>query len=506
MAAKSIMVVGTMSSAGKSFLTAGLCRIFHQDGWKTVPFKSQNMALNSYITKDGLEMGRAQVMQAEAAGAEPDVRMNPILLKPTSECGSQVIVDGEVYGTMRAVEYYQQKQALIPHILAAYEALAAENDMIVLEGAGSPAEINLKEVDIVNMGMARLSDSPVILVGDIDRGGVFASVYGTIALLSPEERQRIKGIVINKFRGDVEILKSGLTMLEGLTGVPVLGVIPYVPVDLDDEDSLSERLTKRTVTENAVVDIAVIRFPRISNFTDFDALAQISGASVRYVTKRQELLEPDMIILPGTKSTMADLRWMRQNGLEAAVLKQQQKGSLVFGICGGFQMLGKVIADPDQTEDGGTLRGMALLETETVFLPQKKRTRVSGALSTFSGVLETLSGCSVNGYEIHMGKTNGQATPFAVLENGEADGCCNADGTVIGTYLHGIFDTPEFAEKLVKAVMQKKGISPDTRPHFDRQAYRKSQYDLLAETVRSSLDMAQIYQIVQTWGESHGTA
>lgn len=506
MGAKSIMVVGTMSSAGKSFLTAGLCRIFHQDGWKTVPFKSQNMALNSYITKDGFEMGRAQVMQAEAAGVEPDVRMNPILLKPTSECGSQVIVNGEVYGTMWAVEYYQKKQALIPHILTAYDALAKENDIIVLEGAGSPAEINLKDVDIVNMGMAKLSDSPVILVGDIDRGGVFASVYGTIALLSPDERQRIKGIVINKFRGDVEILKSGLTMLEELTGVPVLGVVPYVPLDLDDEDSLSERLTKRTVTENAVVDIAVIRFPRIANFTDFDVFAQISGVSVRYVTRRQELLEPDIIILPGTKSTMADLRWMRQNGLEAAILKRQQKGSLIFGICGGFQMLGKTIADPEQVEDGGTLRGMALLETETVFLPQKRRTRVSGTISALSGVLESLSGCSVSGYEIHMGKTTGQAVPFVVLENGETDGDCSADGTVFGTYLHGIFDTPAFAEKLVKAVMQNKGISPETLPHFDRQAYRESQYDLLAETVRNSLDMAQIYQIVQTWGASHETA
>ena len=286
MAAKSLMVLGTMSSAGKSFVTAGLCRIFRQDGYRTAPFKSQNMALNSYITADGMEMGRAQVMQAEAAGIAPDVRMNPILLKPTSDSGSQVIVNGEIYGTMRAQEYYTKKQELIPYILKAYHALAAENDIIVLEGAGSPAEINLKSVDIVNLGMAELSDSPAILVGDIDRGGVFASLYGTIMLLDDAERRRIQGIVINKFRGDVEILKSGLTMLEELTGIPVLGVVPYLPLELDDEDSLSERLSRREAAAESLLDVAVIRFPRISNFTDFEALEQVEGVSVRYVSRR----------------------------------------------------------------------------------------------------------------------------------------------------------------------------------------------------------------------------
>ena len=325
MAAKSLMVLGTMSSAGKSFVTAGLCRIFRQDGYRTAPFKSQNMALNSYITADGMEMGRAQVMQAEAAGIAPDVRMNPILLKPTSDSGSQVIVNGEIYGTMRAQEYYTKKQELIPHILKAYHALAAENDIIVLEGAGSPAEINLKSVDIVNLGMAELSDSPAILVGDIDRGGVFASLYGTIMLLDDAERRRIRGIVINKFRGDVEILKSGLTMLEELTGIPVLGVVPYLPLELDDEDSLSERLSRREAAAESLLDVAVIRFPRISNFTDFEALEQVEGVSVRYVSRRGELGTPDMILLAGTKSTMADLRWLRQSGLEAELLKCHEK-------------------------------------------------------------------------------------------------------------------------------------------------------------------------------------
>ena len=346
MAAKSLMVLGTMSSAGKSFVTAGLCRIFRQDGYRTAPFKSQNMALNSYITADGMEMGRAQVMQAEAAGIAPDVRMNPILLKPTSDSGSQVIVNGEIYGTMRAQEYYTKKQELIPYILKAYHALAAENDIIVLEGAGSPAEINLKSVDIVNLGMAELSDSPAILVGDIDRGGVFASLYGTIMLLDDAERRRIQGIVINKFRGDVEILKSGLTMLEELTGIPVLGVVPYLPLELDDEDSLSERLSRREAAAESLLDVAVIRFPRISNFTDFEALEQVEGVSVRYVSRRGELGTPDTILLAGTKSTMADLRWLRQSGLEAELLKCHEKGVFLMGICGGFQMLGKRLCDP----------------------------------------------------------------------------------------------------------------------------------------------------------------
>ncbi|MDE6730032.1 MAG: cobyric acid synthase, partial [Oscillospiraceae bacterium] len=358
--AKSIMIMGTMSSAGKSFVTAGLCRIFHQDGYKTAPFKSQNMALNSYITQDGSEMGRAQVMQAEAAGILPDVRMNPILLKPTSEKGSQIIVNGKVFDSMTAKEYYQHKQEFVPVIQDAYESLAQEYDVIVLEGAGSPAEINLKQVDIVNMGMAEISDSPVILVGDIDRGGVFASLYGTIALLDAHEKSRIKGMVINKFRGDPEILEPGLKMLEELTGIPVLGVLPYTELDLDDEDSLSERLSKHTIRQNAVLDIAVIKFPRISNFTDFKILESLEHISVRYVSGLQELQNPDLILLPGTKNTISDLLWMRQNGLEAGILKAHEKGTVLFGICGGYQMLGKNLSDPEQIEQGGTVRGMGL--------------------------------------------------------------------------------------------------------------------------------------------------
>ena len=426
--AKSIMVMGTMSSSGKSFVTAGLCRIFHQDGFRTAPFKSQNMALNSYITKDCYEMGRAQVMQAEAAGIAPDVRMNPILLKPTSECGSQVIVNGEVLDTMRATEYYRRKQEMIPQIVRAYDSLAAENDIIVLEGAGSPAEINLKSVDIVNMGMANLSDSPVILVGDIDRGGVFASLYGTVALLEPEERRRIQGIVINKFRGDVSILESGLRMLENLTGIPVLGVLPYAPIDLDEEDSLAERLTQHGKKQGAALDIAVIRLPHISNFTDFDIFDSVEAVSLRYVTHPAELGTPDWVILPGTKSTMADLRWMRQNGMEAKLLKLHEKGCLITGICGGFQMLGKTITDPHQAEGGGSMRGIGLLAMDTVFSTQKQRRQIQGQVCQLPESLRTLSGAAAAGYEIHMGQSTSQGVdvPLLRLDNGETDGLCSA--------------------------------------------------------------------------------
>ena len=311
--AKTIMIQGTMSNAGKSLLAAGLCRVLKQDGYRVAPFKSQNMALNSFITKDGGEMGRAQVVQAEAAGIEPDVRMNPILLKPTTDVGSQVIVNGRVQGNMPAMEYYRRKRDFIPAVMEAYESLAREYDIIVIEGAGSPAEINLQENDIVNMGLARMVDAPVLLVGDIDRGGVFAQLYGTVALQSEEDRRRIKGVVVNKFRGDRAILEPGLKTLEELCGVPVAGVVPYLHVDIDDEDSLSERFGRDR--EPRLIDIAVIRLPRISNFTDFSPFERYENVSLRYVERARDLRAPDMIVIPGTKSTIADLQWLRQSGL-----------------------------------------------------------------------------------------------------------------------------------------------------------------------------------------------
>ena len=354
-----IMIQGTMSGAGKSLLCAALCRIFKEDGLRAAPFKSQNMALNSYVTRDGLEMGRAQVVQAQAAGLEPDVRMNPILLKPCSDTGSQVIVNGEVRGQMSAADYFRMKKSLVPEILAAYESLAAESDVIVIEGAGSPAEINLRGDDIVNMGLAELVDAPVLLAGDIDRGGVGAQLDGTVALLEPSERARIGGLVINKFRGDEAILRPGLSMLEEKTGIPVLGVVPYLRVDVDDEDSLAPRLGQQAAKKP--IDVAVIRLPRLSNFTDFSLLDEHPALGVRYVEDARSLGAPDLVILPGTKSTVSDLLWLRQNGLEAAILKLAHGGTPVLGVCGGYQMLGRTLRDPLGTEGGGDVRGMGLL-------------------------------------------------------------------------------------------------------------------------------------------------
>ena len=368
--AKAIMIQGTMSNAGKSLLAAGLCRIFKQDGYRVAPFKSQNMALNSFITEEGLEMGRAQVMQAEAAGIKPSVLMNPILLKPTNDVGSQVIVNGEVLGNMSARDYFAYKKKLIPDIMKAYDTLAAENDIIVIEGAGSPAEINLKQDDIVNMGMAKLAKAPVLLVGDIDRGGVFAQLIGTVMLLEDDEKEMVKGLIINKFRGDKTILDPGVEMLEERSGIPVVGVAPYLQIEVEDEDSLTERFDSQQ--EVGQIDIAVIRVPRISNFTDFNPFENIPGVSLRYVKHIHELKHPDMVILPGTKNTMGDLQWMRESGMEAAVLKLAAAGTVIFGVCGGYQMLGEILSDPDGVEAGGTMKGMGLLPMDTVFADQNQ--------------------------------------------------------------------------------------------------------------------------------------
>jgi adenosylcobyric acid synthase len=491
--ARPIMVQGTASSAGKSLLCAGLCRVFVQDGFKVAPFKSQNMALNSFITREGLEMGRAQVMQAEAAGIEPSVLMNPVLLKPTNDMGSQVVVCGEVAGTMTAGNYYEYKSRLRPIITEAYHTLASMNDIIVLEGAGSPAEINLNKDDFVNMGMAQIADAPVLLVGDIDRGGVFASIYGTVMLLPEDERRRIRGIVINKFRGDVELLRPGLRQLEELVGIPVLGVVPYLELDLDDEDSVTERFHRKT--EDKPLDIAVIRLPRISNFTDFNALSRLEPVGLRYVGRAEELANPDLIILPGTKNTMGDLRWLRETGLEDAVKSLAVAGTPVIGICGGYQMLGRTLSDPVGAEDGGEMAGLGLLPADTVFEPKKVRTRVTGAIESLTGYFGGLSGTPVTGYEIHMGRTalSGGAVPFTVFTDGQPDGA--VFGSVFGTYLHGLFDG-EAGAALVRLLLRRKGL-PDT---FDAgrsfDDYKNSQYDSLASSLRNALDFRKIYEIM----------
>ena len=485
--ARRIMVQGTMSGAGKSLLCAALCRIFAQDGYRVAPFKSQNMALNSFVTRDGLEMGRAQVVQAQAAGVEPDVRMNPILLKPSSDTGSQVIVGGEVRGQMSAAAYFKMKRQLIPEILAAFDSLSEEADIVVIEGAGSPAEINLKADDIVNMGLAKLVDAPVLLAGDIDRGGVFAQLYGTVALLEPEERARIAGLVINKFRGDVDILRPGLAMLEEKTGLPVLGVVPYLHVEIEDEDSLSERLNVRDAVKP--LDVAVIRLPHISNFTDFIPLEQHELLGVRYVQRARELGAPDLVILPGTKNTMEDLLWLRQSGLEAAVRRLAQAQTPVLGVCGGYQMLGQTLDDPAGTESGKplSLAGLGLLPTRTTFDAQKRRTQARAV-----ALGAPFAGARMTGYEIHNGRTTVNGEPFCRLADGTPEGCVCPN--VFGTYLHGLFDSGELTQALVKLLCARKGISPkETRP-TSMAEYRQAQFDLLADGVRKALDMGAVYR------------
>ena len=488
--AKNLMIQGTMSNAGKSIVTAGVLRVLKQDGYRVAPFKSQNMALNSYITKDGFEMGRAQVMQAEAAGTEPDVSMNPILLKPTSDVGSQVIVNGIPLKNMPASEYFKYKTKLIPDIMNAYEKLDKAYDVVVIEGAGSPAEINLKKNDIVNMGMAKLVDAPVLLVGDIDRGGVFAQLVGTIMLLEEEEKRRIKGLVINKFRGDKKILEPGLVQLTDICRIPVAGVIPYMYLDIDDEDSLSERLDNGESydsTEEVLVDIAVIKLPHISNFTDFNSLESSNGVHVRYVNDVSRFGNPDFVIIPGTKNTIGDMKWLRQSGLENCILKAASTDIPVMGVCGGFQMLGMYISDEDGTEAGGNIRGIGLLPVVTEF---------------------SSNGIKVSGYEIHMGESTildsseddgfygivSTGRPFSVLSDGKEDGCVN--GNVCGTYIHGIFDNEEFLLKLLKSICERKGITYEADNVISVKKRKEKEYDKLADMIRTNMDIEMVYKII----------
>lgn len=527
--AKALMIQGTMSNVGKSLITAGLCRILKQDGYRVAPFKSQNMALNSYITKDGMEMGRAQAVQAEAAGIQPDVAMNPILLKPTTDAGSQVIVNGNVVGNMKAKDYFAYKRKLIPEIKKAYEKLNQEYDVILIEGAGSPAEINLKKDDIVNMGMARIAKAPVLLVGDIDRGGVFAQLYGTVALLEPEERNRIKGLIVNKFRGDRSILEPGIRQMEALCGLPVVGTVPFMDVAIDDEDSLGdslaenwEKAAKSQEHGGQGLEIAVIRFPRISNFTDVSVFSSLPDVTVRYVDRVSRLGKPDFIILPGTKNTISDLLWMRQNGLEAAILKLAEKQIPVWGICGGYQILGESLEDPLGVEGkpGTKVSGMGLLPTRTVFDAEKRKTQTEGAFCLVEGLFEDISGKVFSGYEIHMGKTEinreggladtarffgGKLTicrPLSYVMDGNSQSKKMEEaglsrGNVYGSYVHGIFDNPGIADGILNALRKEKGLPHPTEGQKDYRDYKESQYDRLASGLRESLNMEMIYQILE---------
>ena len=483
------MIQGTMSNAGKSIIAAGLCRIFSDDGYKVAPFKSQNMALNSYVTEEGLEMGRAQVMQAECARTEPSVLMNPILLKPVSDVGSQVIVNGRSIGNMKAMDYFRNKKNFVKDIMEAYNKLAAMNDIIVVEGAGSPVEMNLKKDDIVNMGLAQMLDAPVLLVGDIDRGGVFAQLLGTLDLLEEDERKRVKGLIVNKFRGDSRLFEDGVKILEERGKTRVLGVVPYMQLKLDDEDSLSERFANRRAK---TFDIAVIRFAHISNYTDFDCFEQIDDISVRYVSDSYELGDPDIIILPGTKNTIADLKKIKSEGLAELIKKKAMSGTCIFGICGGYQMLGRNISDPLGMENGGSEEGLGLLAVDTVLENDKTLQKFSGSITGATGILEGIGRREAEGYEIHMGSTG----PYEELCEFTSGGTGYCRGNVYGTYIHGFFDKKEITVPILERVALQRGKKINTDPIADYNVFKDSQYDMLAKGLRESLDMERIYEIM----------
>lgn len=498
-----IMIQGTGSSVGKSILVTALCRIFKQDGYSVCPFKAQNMSLNSYITLDGKEMGRAQVLQAYAAGLQPEAYMNPILLKPTSDKKCQIIVNGKVYGNSTAMEYHNMKLEFRDMLRDHFESMEQKFDIIVMEGAGSPAEINLRDRDIVNMGMAELVDAPVIIAGDIDKGGVFASLAGTMLLFTEEERARVKGTIINKFRGDVEILKPGLAMLEDIIKVTCIGVVPHFTLALEDEDGAVEFNTKIT----GAIDIAVIKLPHISNFTDLDALKGEEDVSVRFVTSVEELGHPDLIIIPGSKNTIEDLLKLRACGLEKAI-KDYSKTGLLIGICGGYQILGKVLKDPYGVEtDVKETEGMGVLDVETVFEEEKVTTRVNAeSIEKFNVYKNDKSKenrkLNIYGYEIHMGICNygKNAKPlFKIMDkNGESvelnDGAINEEGNIMGTYIHGIFDGIDFREYVLNKIRTAKGM--ETKKSGTYESLREKELDKLADIVRQSLNINKIYEVM----------
>ena len=506
--AKSIMLMGTSSHVGKSILTTALCRIFRQEGRRVVPFKAQNMALNSYVTLDGCEMGRAQVAQAEAAGLAPMVDMNPVLLKPTGNSQSQVVIMGEPVGNMSAREYHKGYSLKAwGAVEEALDRLQAEYDLLVIEGAGSPAEINLKANDIVNMRVAKHLCAPVLLIADIDRGGALASLVGTLELLDEEERALVKGLVINKFRGDVTLLTPALDFLEEKTGKPVLGVVPHIEqLGIDEEDSVSldEKHHGDASARGDQLRIAVIRTPKLSNFTDFDALANEPDVALYYVTTPAELGAPDFILLPGSKNTTEDLLYIRETGIEAAIRERVKDGTPLFGICGGYQMLGRVVRDPLHTEsEHDETVGFAYLPIETTFAAHKRLRQVT-ALAELSFLGTQISGANLQGYEIHMGETRfveDVHRPFHIISAGGTaidvpDGAVSADGLVMGTYIHGVFDDDNFRRDLLNRLRVRRGWEETSVQHRYREAKERA-YDRLAETVRASIDMDKLRAIME---------
>lgn len=492
-----LMIQGTSSDAGKSVLVTALCRIFAQAGYKTAPFKSQNMALNSFVTLDGKEIGRAQGVQAEAAGILATTDMNPILIKPTRENESQIVVHGEPYQNMQAKAYRSEFFPVgLKIIEEAYVRLANEYERIVIEGAGSPAEINLNDREMVNMRVARMAQAPVILVADIERGGVFASLVGTLQLLEPEDRERVIGVIINKFRGDQSLLKPGLDWFEQYTGKPVLGVVPYVPnLLIDAEDSLSLDKYSSHAGRTKELDIAVIRYPRISNFTDVDPFMAEADCQVRLITQREELGQPDLIILPGSKNTIEDLLYLRKTGLDHEILTLCQAGrSMLFGICGGYQMMGERIHDPDQLESPEQeVKGLSLFPMVTI-LEKKKVTVCSSGQAFFNN-----QPFNVEGYEIHMGRSYSMTPLSAFIEmDHRVDGSIGENQNIIGTYFHGIFHNDGIRTAILDYLRMKKGLSPlENRVSYRK--LRKQGFDLLAEQVCQHIDLQRIEQLMKNF-------
>jgi adenosylcobyric acid synthase len=498
--AKLIMIQGTASSVGKSIICAALCRIFKQDGYKVAPFKSQNMALNSFVTPEGGEIGRAQAVQAEAAGISPTVDMNPILLKPTSGSGCQVVVMGKVDRDISAGDYSVYAPSLLKTVMASLDRLRAEYNVVVIEGAGSTAEINLKDREIVNMRIAKASGSPVLLVGDIDKGGVYASLVGTLELLDEDERRYVKGFIINKFRGDVTLLQGANDFLEKRTSVPVLGVIPWFKdIRIAQEDSVY--LDERPETKNGGnLDITVIRLPHIANFDDFDPL-EMEGYNISYITQNFEMGNPHLIIIPGTKSTVYDMEYLRSTGIGKAIVEKARSGTPVIGICGGYQMLGKKILDPLKAESDKTeIDGLGLLNAVTEFAAEKSTRQVTAKCLSATGLLSGLQGMELTGYEIHMGQTSGkEAAAFQVTATpqnptGYADGMVNSRGTVIGTYLHGLFYNDDFRHVFFNNLRRYWKLEESSQGNTFA---KDTEYDKLADIVRQNLDMVKVHEIME---------
>lgn len=511
MRARTLMIQGTGSSVGKSLITAGLCRLFSRQGLHVAPFKSQNMSLNSFVTREGHEMGRAQAVQAEAAGIEPSALMNPVLLKPSADHVSQVIVNGRVRAVMSAREYYAFRHGLRDEVMQSFDTLAARHDLIIIEGAGSPAEINLRENDLANMGMAAMADAPVLLVGDIDRGGVFASLYGTVKLLEPHEQRRVRGLIVNKFRGDVGILEPGLRQLEDLLGLPVLGVLPYRRFLIDEEDSLTDRLgnspDSASAGDAARLDIAVIRLPRLSNFTDFAVFDSLPDVCLRYVDHAAALGRPDLLIIPGSKNTLDDMRFLEQSGLSQAILDLHAAGVPIIGICGGFQMLGRSIHDSLGVESSHDhAHGLGLLPLHTCFSLEKRTVQTSLTVSTDKGILRGTRGMVLTGYEIHMGQSEpardfhaGGGAALGLSPEGRPEGAVNAGGSVIGTYLHGLFDNLAFTRALLDNLRPAGDHPAPGAPPSDYADLRHREYDRLADMIESHLDIPRLRRIIEDW-------